>query len=75
MPDNPDNPEVFIRDGEVWIPDGPALRARIGAVYLYVSEGDLWAGVPGVGDDLVRNLLAEPESDDKPRLASVKSIK
>jgi hypothetical protein len=74
MTDNPDNPEVFIRDGEVWIPDGKALCDKIGALYLYFEEGELWAGVAG-GDDLVRDLLAASEPDDKPRLATVRPIK
>lgn len=73
MADDPDNPEVFIREGEVWIPDGKALCEKIGAAYLYYTEGELWACVPGVGDDLVRDLLAQ--SSSKPAIASVTPIK
>lgn len=47
MTDEPDNPEVFIRNGEVWIPDGKALCDKIGASYLYFDEGELYAGVSG----------------------------
>ena len=74
MTDEPDNPEVFIRDGEVWIPDGKALCDKIGASYLYFDEGELYAGVSGSGDFLVRDLLAEKDAPVKP-LATVRTIK
>jgi hypothetical protein len=47
MTDEPENPEVFIREGGVWIPDGKALCDKIGASYLYFDEGELYAGVSG----------------------------
>ena len=75
MTDEPDNPEVFIRDGEVWIPDGKALCEKIGAAYLYFTDGDLWGCIPGRGDDLVRDLLDEKPAQSKPALASVSPIK
>lgn len=75
MTDEPENPEVFIRDGESWIPDGLALRAKLGAAYLYFVEGDLWASIPGRGELLVRDLLGESEEPERPKLASVKTIK
>lgn len=75
MTDEPESTEVFIRDGEAWIPDGPALRSKLGAVYVYFTEGDLWAGVPGRGELLVRDLLGESEEPERPKLASVKPIK
>jgi len=75
MTDETENPEVFLRDGEAWIPDGNALCKKIGAVYLYYADGELWAGVPGIGDDLVRDLLARKPDHDRPVLASVQTIK
>ena len=74
MIDEPENPEVFIRDGEVWIPDCAALCAKLGAAYLYYDEGELWAAIPGEGDDLVRDLLAS-KTDSAPKLATVRPIK
>ena len=65
----------IIRDGEVRVPDGPALVAKTGASYLYFSEGDLWAGIAGRGDFTVRDLLAEGAESARPKLASVKPIK
>jgi hypothetical protein len=75
MTDEPDNPEVFIREGEAWIPDGAALARRVGAAYMYFSDGELYAGIPGRGDYLVRDVLAEKPESTKPALASVQSIK
>lgn len=75
MTDETDSPETWIRDGEVWIPDGPALATKLGASYLYFSEGDLWAGIAGRGDYPVRDLLAEGAESARPKLASVKPIK
>ena len=70
-----DTPETFIADGEVWIPDGPALIRKLGAAYLYFVDGDLYAGIAGGGDYLVRDLLADGVESARPKLASVKSIK
>jgi len=71
----PENPEVFIRDSEAWIPGGQALCERLGAAYMYFTDGDLWAGIPGRGELLVRDLLGESSEPDRPKLASVKTIK
>ena len=59
MTDDADNPEVFIREDAAWIPDGKALCAQVGAVYIYFSEGDLYAGIPGRGDVALADLIAE----------------
>ena len=75
MTDETDNPEVFIRDGEAWIPDGNALCARIGAAYLYFYEGDLWAGTPGSGDEMVRDLLTATDSPTPRKTATLTTIK
>ena len=47
MTDEPENSEVLIREGEVWIPDRKALCDKIGASYLYFEDGELYAGVSG----------------------------
>jgi len=75
MTDEADNPEVFIRDGEAWIPDGPALCTRIGATYLYFYDGDLWAGIPGSGDVMVRDLLTAADSPTPRKSATLTPIK
>ena len=67
--------EVFIRDSEAWIPEGRALCEKLGAAYMYFTDGDLWAGIPGRGELLVRDLLGESPGPDRPKLASVKPIK
>ena len=75
MTDEPESTEVFIRDGEVWIPDGKALCEKIGAAYLYFEDGDLWAGVAGSGDGLVRDLLLAAEGAAPRKTATVTPIK
>jgi hypothetical protein len=59
MTDDPENPEVFIREDEAWIPDGKALCEKVGALYIYFSEGDLYAGIAGRGDVALADLIAE----------------
>jgi len=59
MSDDPENPEVFIRENESWIRDGKALCEKVGALYIYFSEGDLYAGIPGRGDVALADLIAE----------------
>ena len=59
MTDDADNPEVFIREDEAWIPDGKALYEKVGALYIYFSEGDLYAVIPGRGDVALADLIAE----------------
>lgn len=75
MTDETDNPEVFIREGAVWIPEGAALARKIGAAYMYFADGELYAGIPGRGDYFVRDVLAEKQEAAKPALASVVTIK
>ena len=75
MTDEADNPEVFIRDDESWIPNGDALKTLLGALYITRSDGDLYAGIIGRGEVPVADLLKEMGAPSKPALASVKPIK
>lgn len=64
--------EVYIREGELWLPDGAALCNRFGGLYLYrtLDEGALFMGIPGKGEIAVDELL---QNEGKPSLTIVKS--
>lgn len=66
---------IAIQEGAVWILDARSLCAKIEADYLYITDGDLWAGIAGRGEFLVRDLLGIAEALERPKLASVKPIK
>lgn len=63
--------EVYLAEGEAWIPDGGALCARFGGLYLYrtLEEGALFMGIPGKGEIAVDALL---QDEGKPSLTLVK---
>jgi hypothetical protein len=63
--------DVYLSEGEAWVPDGAALCERFGGLYLYrtLEEGALFMGIPGKGEVSVDSLLL---NEGKPSLAIVK---
>lgn len=57
--------EVWIRDGEMYIPGLPALIVATGALAIFPYDGEVWAYVPNRGKVKLEELL-------KPALQAVK---
>ena len=68
--DSAENREVYIRDGELWIPDAKAFCDYYGVEYIYGSEGDFWAGIHGEGDMQLYEILCRKDGD-APKLVSI----
>lgn len=60
--------EVFLPEGEAYIPNAEALCARYGGLYVYRLEGGaMLMGIPGKGEVSVDSLLMD---DGKPATAT-----
>lgn len=58
--------EVFLPEGEAYIPNADALCARYGGLYVYRLEGGaMLMGIPGKGEVSVDSLLMD---DGKPQV-------